>query len=120
MRTVQVFQAVKANMLSMMKYSKIEFEEYKRTGDIVFLQQAGEKLFNALENYIQYVQITRYASYYEMHLNVKEKPLKKLLYDAKRLHQFFYNGELEISKDYAEEEYIRISALLETRIKRLK
>lgn len=113
------FVAVKQNMLSMLKYSKIEFKEYKKTGDIIYLQQAGEKLFNAIENYIQYVNKVRYSSYYEITQNVKEKPLRKLLYDAKRLHIFFYNGELEMRVDDAEDEYIRISSVFESRIRRL-
>lgn len=113
------FKAVKENMLSMLKYSELEFKEYKKTNDIIYLQQAGEKLFNALENYIQYTDKIRYNSFYEFTQNVKEKPLRKLLYDAKRLHQFFYNGELEMKLEDAEDEYIRISTILKGRIKRL-
>ena len=119
MKKDNIFQAVKQNMLSMLKYSKLDFKEYKKTNDIIYLQQAGEKLFNALENYIQFINKTRYNSYYELQYNVKEKSLLRLLYNAKRLHQFFYNGELEFRKEYIEDEYIRISSILEVRIKRL-
>jgi len=116
---VYEYKAVKTNMMSMLKYSALEFKEYKKTGNIIYLQQAGEKLFNALENYIQYINKTRYSSMYEIKIHTKEKPLRRLLYDALNLHRFFYNGELEMTRDYAEDEYIRISALLQARVKRL-
>lgn len=116
---VTEFHAVKANMLSMLKYANLEFKEYKKSGDIIYLQQAGEKLFNAVENYIQFVQQTRYSSYYELTVHTKEKSLRRLLYDTKRLHQFFYNGELEMREEDAMYEFIRLSTLLELRIKRL-
>ena len=114
------FEAVKRNMSSMLKYSNIEFKEYKKTGNIIYLQQAGENLFNALENYIQYINKMRAESFYDIHRMVKEKSLKKLLYETRNLHRFFYNAEFEMSRDYAEDEYIRLSTLLNQRIKRLR
>lgn len=113
------FQAVRRNMTSMLDYAEREFKQYKKTGDVVYLQQAGEKLFNAIENYIQYVNRMRYENFYEIQRSIKEKPLKRLLYDARNLHRFFYNGELEMTPEYAEEEFIRISALMKGRVKRL-
>lgn len=120
MQENNLFEAVKQNMLSMMKYSKIEFKEYKATGNIIYLQQAGEKLFNATENYIQYLYKIQSNSFQGVQNIIKEKSLRKLLYDMKRLHQFFYNAELSMTIEDAEDEYIRLSTILEQRIKRLK
>ena len=113
------FKAVRSNMMSMLEYADKEFNQYKKTGDVVYLQQAGKKLFNAIENYIQYVNKMRYESFYEIQKSIREKPLKRLLYDARNLHRFFYNGELEMTPEYAEDEFIRINALMKGRMKRL-
>lgn len=114
---MQIFQAVKSNMLSMIKYSEIEYNEYKNTGNVIYLQQAGEKLFNAIENYIQYVNQIQAQTFYEIKGLVKEKPLRKLLYDGRDLHRFFYNGELEMNKEDADEIYVSVRNRLKARIK---
>ena len=113
------FEAVKQNMLNMIKASKQEFDRYKSTKDIVLLQQAGEKLFNALENYIQFVNKNMAGSFYEIKGLIKEKSLRKLLYDAKDLHIFFYRGELEMNKEDVIDLYLNVRNRIEERIKRL-
>ncbi len=117
---IQRFEAVKQNMLSMLKYSYIEFQEYKSTNNIIYLQQAGEKLFNSLENYIQYSNKLSVRSFYELRQLVKTKLLKNLLYDTKRLHRFFYNAELEMDIIDAEQLYLDVYKKLKSRIERLK
>ena len=77
------------------------------------------KIFNAFENYIQYIHKLRVNSFYELKNLVKEKPLRKLLYDTKRLHIFFYNGELEMNEEDAVEEFNRIYANLNKRVTKL-
>ena len=113
------FEAVKQNMLNMIKASKQEFEKYKSTKDIVLLQQAGEKLFNALENYIQFVNKIEAFSFYGIKTIVKEKSLRDLLYDARDLHRFFYRGENEMNEEDAEDLYVNVKNRIEERIKRL-
>jgi len=95
------FIVVKENMKNMIKYSKQEFNTYKSTKDIVYLQQAGEKLFNALENYIQFINRVEAFSFYGIKNLIKEKSLRRLLYDGKDLHRFFYRGENEMTVDDA-------------------
>lgn len=113
------FEAVKENMKSMVKYSKSEYNKYKSTRNIIYLQQAGEKLFNAIENYIQFINKLMVGSFYEIKSLVKEQPLRKLLYDAQDLHRFFYRGELEMNIIDAENLYKSILIKFEQRIERL-
>ena len=87
---------------------------------MVYLQQAGEKLFNALENYIQFVNKKRAESFYEIKNMVQEKSLRHLLYDARNLHRFFYNGELEYNIMDAESLYVSVKKRLEERIRRVR
>ena len=113
------FFAVKSNMLSMLKYSKIEHNKYKQTKNVVYLQQACEKLFNALENYIQYINKIMVKSFFEIKNLVKEKSLRKLLYDGQDLHRFFYRGELEMNVEDVIDLYLSVYERLNDRIKRL-
>lgn len=109
---------LKRNMEGMLRYSQEEFAEFKRTGDVVFLQQAGEKLFSAVENYISLKSKVRVESYYEaMQLAKGDRELRNLLYDAKILHQFFYNGESEMRAEDIEPRYRKVLARLQARIK---
>jgi len=115
-----MFESVKANMISMLQYSKIEKDKYMDTGEIIYLQQAGEKLFNALENYIQYINKVRAESFFEIKkLIVQDKPLRKLLYDARTLHRYFYNRELELEEEDAVDLYDSVYGRLKKRIERI-
>lgn len=114
-----IFEAVKSNMLSMIKYSKEEYQQFKKTKNIIYLQQAGEKLFNALENYIQYINKIQARNFYEIKSLIKERPLRQLLYDAQNLHRFFYNGELEMNTEDVADLYDSVLKRVEERIKRI-
>ena len=113
------FEAVKQNMENMIKFSKSEYTKYKSTKNIVYLQQSGEKLFNALESYIEFINKIQVSSYYELKNLIKEKSLRNLLYDARNLHRFFYSAELEMNKEDAEELYLNVRSRLEKRIERI-
>lgn len=116
---LNIFDAVKQNMLSMIKYSKQEYQQFKKTKEVVYLQQAGEKLFNALENYVQYINKIQARNFYEIKSLIKEKSLRQLLYDAQDLHRFFYNGELEMNVEDVTDLYESVLSRTEERIKRL-
>ena len=84
------------DVLVKVKYSKKEYERYKKTKKVIFLQQACGKLFSAVENYlmVKYSQRKRsYHSLWEM-INRNEKD-KTLLQLSKQLHVFYYNGTLD-------------------------
>jgi hypothetical protein len=114
------FIVVKENIKNMMKYSKNEYQKYKKTRNIIYLQQAGEKLFNAIENYIGLANKVFVDSFYSAkQLTMRNKPLRKLLYDGRALHRFFYNSTNELDAYEAESLYIRTYKNLNERIRRL-
>jgi hypothetical protein len=57
------------------------------------------------------------SSFFEL-TKIATPQTKKLLYDARNLHRFFYRGELEMSVDIAqdlfEELYPKIKSLIES------
>ena len=113
------FIVVKENMLSMLKYSKEEYKQYKSTRNIVYLQQAGEKLINVIEGYLSFVNKIRIEYFQQARGLIKEKALANLLYDARDLHRFFYHGINERLENEADELYQSVLKRIEDRIKRL-
>lgn len=123
MESIELTQAERAifkrNARDMLKYSTIEYQRYKSTRNIIHLQQAGEKLFNATESYISYMQNRRYFGYGFLAHSVREKELYNLLRNARDLHIFFYNAETEIPENRAEELYVVVLQKLKNRIAKL-
>ena len=114
------FILVKQNMLDMLKHSKSEFNKFENERKQIYLQQAGEKLFNTIENYISLINRLRIESFYEAkQLVIKDKSLQKLLFDARELHRFFYHGINEFNVGYIEDLYKNVLDRTEDRIKRL-
>jgi len=103
----------------MLKYSKQEFNKYKQTKNIIYLQQAGEKLFNVVENYISYINKIRIEYFKQARSLIKQKNLIKLLYDARDLHRFFYHGVNEMFEQDAKELYESVLRRVEDRVKRI-
>jgi phosphorylcholine metabolism protein LicD len=83
------------------KKSREEYDTYKDSGDIqiIYLQQACEKLFSVVENYlmVKYSRRKRYSDLlkYLNNVNIYDAGL---LADSKQLHIFFYNGEIDIDR----------------------
>lgn len=111
------FRIIKENMRNMLKYSKLEYAEYKKTQDIILLQQAGEKLFNAIENYIEDYYQVKVDSFYELTNLTKERELRDLLYKGRELHRFFYNAENEYDVRTAEIKYNQLLTKVERKIR---
>jgi len=102
------------------KMANLEYEQYKKTGSIIYLQQAGNKLFSVVENYLMVKNQYRARSYGDLYEKIKGNAYDlALLKDSFQLHKFFYNGDLQMPVFQAEDEFVRISVLLEQRIKRL-
>jgi hypothetical protein len=76
-----------------------EWQRYKSTGKIIYLQQAGEKLFSAVENLLQIKYNAKANSYGHLRKIVKSQKDSILLVEASRLHYFYYNGELREYKE---------------------
>lgn len=98
---------------SKLKESQKEYKQYKRTGYIIYLQQASNKIFSAIENYLMVKYHRRVFSYRELsELTSKNKFDKDMLLDAKQVHRFYYNGRLQMSESEAEDYYNSLYARL--------
>jgi hypothetical protein len=103
------FVVLRSNMFGMIKYSLIEYEEYRKGNDVILLQPAGEKIFGAVENFVSLKYGVQVDSYYEAKSLLKnDRDLRFLLYDAQKLHRFFYNGETEMDVRDAEKLYLKV------------
>lgn len=86
--------------------SKTEFDTYTRTGDVKKLAQAGEKLWNAFNLFVQKKSGKKIRSYSQLKKEVSEiytqSGSELLLRTFKKcydLHIFFYRGYTEDVKD---------------------
>jgi len=85
------------------KVANLEYEQYKQTGCIIYLQQAGNKLFSVVENYLMVKNDYRVRSYQQVLKLVENNNYDlELLTQAVQLHYFFYNGDLYMDKNTAE------------------
>lgn len=101
--------------------SNKEFKQYKKTGSIIYLQQAGEKLFSAIENYLMLKHDYCARGYADLYGKVKNNKFDlSLLKDAFQLHKFFYNGDFHIPVYQAEDEFVRLSSIMKSRFERIR
>lgn len=118
---LQFLQNAKENCLNMLKYSNKEYEEYvKNRKNITHLQQAGNKLFNVIENLIEYVEQRDYSVYGQFMAYTQSKELKGLLRKAKEMHLFFYGGLNEGNPNDVEKVYLQVYERVKNKIYNLK
>ena len=80
-----------------------EFDDYRKEGHIISLQQACNKLFSAVENYLMLKYDHREKDYQNVKKMVrKDKFDAQLLAKSAQLHYFYYDAELQMDKDEAE------------------
>jgi hypothetical protein len=97
---INVFKEDTKNKLD---YGDKEYKMYKRTGDLIYLQQAGNKLFSAVENYLMIKYKKRVRSYQSLLKQIeKDKTDRELLTQTVQLHYFFYNADLQMDRYTAE------------------
>ena len=82
--------------------SEREYQQYKRTDHLIYLQQAGNKIFSAVENYMMVKYHQRHKSYEKVKEMITDNADSKLLVDGAQLHYFFYNSDLQMSRYDAE------------------
>jgi len=111
---------LKINAKEMLKHSKLEYTQYEKTGEIVYLQQAGEKLFNAFSRYleIKYNVITTNHDDIRM-LSTRDQRNFDLMSKMDALHEFFYHGGMSEAHGYAKKTYNEVVKSLENRINAL-
>lgn len=83
--------------------AKQEYQTFVTTQHIIYLQQAGNKIFSAIENYFMLKYNKRVRSYKQLQELVKQnKQDFELLRNAVQLHYFFYNCEAQMNRLDAE------------------
>lgn len=99
-------------------HSKKEFDLYKTTSSIIYLQQASNKLFSVVENYFMLKYRNRVKSYRQLfEMVVHNSKDKMLLIEANQLHRFYYNGELQMQSYEAVELYMRVYNKIKNRVR---
>jgi len=102
-----------------LKESKIEFDKYKSTSSIIYLQQSCNKLFSVVENWLMLKYDNRVKSYKDLYFLIRDnKHDRRLLRNANQLHRFFYNGELQMERFEASELYLDVYNIIINRINR--
>lgn len=92
-----------------MKAAASEYALFQKTGSTLYLQQAGNKLFSAVENYLMLKHNKKARNYQHLKQLIAHSPEdKQLLTDAVQLHYFFYNAQLQMETDEAEVFYHRV------------
>ncbi len=111
-------QSFKKDISRKLKASEEEYKKYLNTHKIIYLQQAGNKLFSIVENYLMLKYGERKKDYKSLfHMVKNNKNDRTLLRDAVQLHYFFYNGELDMPKFIAEDFYESVRNRMKNRLR---
>ncbi len=97
--------------------SDVEFDKYKKENKVIYLQQACNKLFSAVENFLMIKYSRRYKNYQDIKRMVSGNRVDSLLLsEAVQLHYFYYNGDLQMDRYDAETLYKEVRRKLKNRI----
>lgn len=113
------FLAVRANMLEMLKYSQLEFNEYQKTKNIIKLQQSCDKLFNVFCRYLEIRYKTPTKTHKEIRFLANSDSRNRNLIDRlELLHEYFYHSTL-FSPEEVEPRYKELLKQVKQRVERL-
>lgn len=107
----------KKDIIKKMSESKKEYDNFKNTASIIYLQQAGNKIFSIVENYLILKYNNRVKSYKQLYHMISSKADKQILFEANQLHRFFYNGELQMEVFEADRLYLTVYNKMKARLK---
>ena len=108
----------KKDIRTKVKIADEEYKKFRSTKQIIYLQQAGNKLFSAVENYLMLKYEKRVKNYQILFNIVKHNEKDRIiLREAAQLHYFFYNGELDMPVFEAEDFYKSVSSKMKKRLK---
>ncbi len=100
-----------------LRESKREYDIFKRTGEVIYLQQAGNKLFSLVENYLMVKYDKKVEKYGDVRkLVFNNKFDKELLIEANLLHKFYYNSTLYMDIIDAEFYFLKVYNKIKGRI----
>lgn len=97
--------------------SKREYDEYKTTKRVVYLQQAGNKLFSVVENYLMIKYKRRTNNYQELRGLISQNSFDRLLLSkVAQLHYFFYENTLRGELEEFEDIYLDVYKTMKNRM----
>ena len=103
---------------SKIRVAEQEYQRYHQTRKVIYLQQAGNKMFSAVENFLMLKYNRRARSYQELARLVRNNKNDRILLKlAATLHYFFYNGELQMLRWEAESNYREVRDILKNRMR---
>lgn len=107
-------QFFRSNYRDLMRQSRVELSMWKKTRNVVFLQQSCEKIFNALEQFTSIKSKLKFESHSDFRSTYRKLNLPKMLLPkVDELHRFFYNGEaFEKDFGYIEKSYLEVYSYL--------
>jgi hypothetical protein len=106
------------DMRQKLSESKIEFNKYKETKRVVFLQQAGNKLFSVVENWLMVKHNSRVSSFKDLRYLIRnDKNDRLLLSKVSQLHYFYYENIVRGDPEDFEELYLESYKTMRNRIK---
>lgn len=116
------FSQLIENMKDMLYNSELEYKEYIDGGrqDKNLLQQAGEKLWCSLNNYIDVYKHEKNGTARERRKLIQHDILFYLMEKCQLLHVYFYTANDATTDERAEELYIECVSKLKSRIERTK
>lgn len=111
-------QMFKKDCADKLKASKQEYEEYlSDKTQIVLLQQAGEKLFSVVENWMQVKYSYLVNNYEELKFIARKSDYDtNLLKKTYALHKFFYQNTIKMDADYIEVTYEEVYKIMYQRV----
>ena len=110
----------KRDWKSKLEEAEKEYQLYKQTDKLIYLQQASNKIFSVVENYLMYKYNKRVRSYGEVQALVMHNRLDfQLLAKAAQLHYFYYNADLQMNRYDAVAIYQEVKANILARLKNI-
>lgn len=102
-----------------LKHADDEYNLYKNTNNLIYLQQACNKLFSAVENYLMLKYKKRVRSYSQLRELVKDNEYDiEILTEAVQLHYFFYNADLQMDRYTAENMFKIVRRKIKNRMRK--
>lgn len=100
-----------------LRESRREYDRYKSTGKVVYLQQAGNKLFSVVENWLMVKYNVRVSSYKELRKVVRNNRYDRvLLSKVSQLHYFYYENVMRGEPEEFEDIYLEVYRIMQKRI----
>jgi hypothetical protein len=110
---------IASNLKELLSQSYKEFQRWKSSRNEVFLQQACEKVFSALEHFVELrrnINIHSHADFSREFRLLSKTDADRLIPLANYLHRFFYEGQgLDADFGVIEKDYLVVYKFLKVK-----